>query len=181
LAFKINEGFEVNDLKLVLSSKLHIDEYKSKIGKDSDIIVVSFLLHDKQAAIDLVNFVEIGYDFVLDADVSASEIATGSFLVFVEFSRRKVFIKQLQQILSDLRGATGYTKKEWKFAYLNGEKYYPVTMDYIKELIPLTPHSYKMNIEESVDDYIGLAGLYTIVESASDDSEVIKFITHAGL
>jgi len=39
---KLFEGFEVSDLVNVLEPKIHIDEFNSKMGKDDDIIVLSF-------------------------------------------------------------------------------------------------------------------------------------------
>ena len=85
---KLFEGFEVGDLKLILEPKIHIDEFAAKAGKDDEIIVFSFLIHDRQAAMDIVDFFEKGYDFILDADISTSEIRPGSYLVFVEILRR---------------------------------------------------------------------------------------------
>ena len=57
----LSESFEVGDLKLVLEPKIHIDEFCSKIGKDSEIVVLSFLINDRQAAIDVVDFIEKGF------------------------------------------------------------------------------------------------------------------------
>ena len=48
-----------------------VDSYTSKMGEDKDIVVVSFTMKDKAPADDLVKFLESGYSFILDADVSA--------------------------------------------------------------------------------------------------------------
>ena len=38
----LNEGLEQHDLKRLVHPELHVDEYKSKMGKDEDIVVLSF-------------------------------------------------------------------------------------------------------------------------------------------
>ena len=70
---QLNENLEHNDLKRLVHPELHIDEYKSKMGDDSDVCVVSFKVSGKEPAADLVSFIEKGYEFVLDADVSSGE------------------------------------------------------------------------------------------------------------
>ena len=47
-------GFEVNDLKDVLQPWVHVDEYRSKLGRDDKNCVVSFAIDDPVAAADLV-------------------------------------------------------------------------------------------------------------------------------
>jgi len=111
---KITEGFQVGDLKLVLEPYIEIDMYRSKIGNDDEIVVVNFLVNDKQAAIDLVTFLECGYSFILDADISTSEIKPGAYLVFVEFLRRLRIIPQIFKIISDLSASSGINKDSWK-------------------------------------------------------------------
>ena len=54
----INEGLERNDLEDRIRPTIHIDEYTSKMGKEDQIIVVTFKVFGKQAAVDLENFFE---------------------------------------------------------------------------------------------------------------------------
>ena len=35
----ITEGLEANDLKRLVHNELHIDEFKSKMGRDEDVVV----------------------------------------------------------------------------------------------------------------------------------------------
>jgi len=53
---QLNEGLEQGDLKRLVHDELHIDEFKSKLGKDEDVAVVSFKVDSKQPAEDLVSF-----------------------------------------------------------------------------------------------------------------------------
>ena len=87
LRSELKEGLEKGDLERLVSPKISIDEYKSKMGSDEEIVVVSFTLQGKEPALDLVNFVEKSYEWVADADVSSGEVFDGSYIVFVEIER----------------------------------------------------------------------------------------------
>ena len=38
----LREGLEQNDLKRLVHDEMHIDEFKSKLGRDEDVVVISF-------------------------------------------------------------------------------------------------------------------------------------------
>ena len=80
------------DLEGQLKDKITVDEYAAKMGKDSDIVTITFTTNSKLAAQDLVTWFERGYDFVLDASVSDGEIEPGKWLVFVEMDRRSKYL-----------------------------------------------------------------------------------------
>ena len=56
----LSEGLEQGDLDRLVHNKLHVDEFKSKMGSDADIIVLSFKVDGKEPARDLMNFIERG-------------------------------------------------------------------------------------------------------------------------
>lgn len=173
-----NESFEVGDLKLVLTPIIGIDFYCSKIGKDSDIVVLDFLVNDKQAAADLVTFFETGYAWILDADISTSEIRPGHYLVFVEILRRNRLINQIFKIVSDLSAASGLDRKDWKFHYVSADdKFYPLRKETIKAHVPLSPKSYKDTVVEPVDEIKELSGIPVDKEIPKDED--IQSIQHA--
>ena len=103
---QLNENLERGDLARLIHPELHIDEYKSKMGDDADVCVVSFKVAGKEPASDLVGFVEKGYDFVLDADVSSGEKEGGDYLVFLELQRSKELPGQIIKIMEDLKNLT---------------------------------------------------------------------------
>ena len=76
-----------HDLKYLMYDIFEVDGYSSKMGEDADIVTVSFSLKEKAPAEDLVKFLESGYGFILDADVSPGEQHDGSYKVFVEIQR----------------------------------------------------------------------------------------------
>ena len=61
-------GLQQGDLIDLVLPVFEVDSFKSKMGDDEDIVVVSFSLKEQNAANDLVDFIEKSYNFVLDAD-----------------------------------------------------------------------------------------------------------------
>ena len=61
--FNLTEGLGYKDLAGMMKSTMYIDDFSSKMGDDDEIVVASFYVRDRQAAIDIVNWFEKGYDF----------------------------------------------------------------------------------------------------------------------
>ena len=99
-------SLKTGDLKDLVRTKVHVDEFESKMGKDEDIVVVSFKIKYQDPAKDLVNFLEKGYDWVLDADISSGTVSDGGWIVFVEAARRPSLGKHLIELLDDLAALT---------------------------------------------------------------------------
>jgi hypothetical protein len=165
---KLFEGFEVNDLKNVLHDKIHIDEFNSKIGDDDQNIVVSFMVDDRGAAEDLIDFLERGYDFILDADLSTSEVRPGSYLVFVEIPRRSKFYDQIIEILEDLRAASNIDPESWKFKYLRDTNYYPLNRENILKYVPISPRIYRDRFMSALDEVRHAAGIPIVHKSVKN-------------
>ena len=68
------------------------------MGEDQDIVTLAFSVQGHEPAKDLENFVEKGYPFVLDADVSSGEQTDGTYKVFVEMERNKDVPMQIIEI-----------------------------------------------------------------------------------
>ena len=146
---QFNEGLEYGDLKRLVHTELHADEFKSKMGDDSDIVVLSFKVTEKEPALDLVNFVEKGYDWVLDADVSSGELSDGQYLVFVEMERNDKVSSQIDELLSDLLNLTEQDISEWRFQYQKG-KQVPYTIDALA-VIPTSAEEYNSKYKQDED------------------------------
>ena len=130
------------DLEGQLKDKITIDEYAAKMGKDSDIVTVTFTTHSKLAAQDLVTWFERGYDFVLDASISDGEIESGKWLVFVEMSRRSKVPNRIITLLEDLETLTGIEVGDWTVEIDNEE--YEASEEIMKEKMILNPNEYKI-------------------------------------
>lgn len=142
LQSKIFEGLEQGDLKRLIHPELHIDEFKSKMGTDSDIIVLSFKVHDKQPANDLMMFLESGYDFVLDADVSAGVMDDGDYIVFAEIKRSNTAPQEILQLIDDILNLTDQDITDWRFTYRKNNKEYELSEENIYKIVPLNPKVY---------------------------------------
>ena len=115
---QLNEGLRSNDLKDMVHSVLTIDTHRSKMGEDRDVCVLSFKVNDRNPAKDLMEFIEKGYNFVLDADVSAGENEDGEYFVFVELSRTPRLAEQIKELEYGVRKLTDI--EDWKFKQFIG-------------------------------------------------------------
>ena len=64
---QINEGLKAGDLEGVIDKRFSIDQYKSKMGDDKNIMVLAFTAEGLAPAKDLERFAETGYKEILDA------------------------------------------------------------------------------------------------------------------
>lgn len=151
---QLNEGLEYGDLKRLVHPKLHIDQFKSKMGEDADIMLLSFKVGGKEPATDLMNFIERGYDWVLDADLSSGELDDGEYLVFVEMDRTPETVEQIEKLLDDLMNLTEQKVGEWRFQYRKDPQEFEITPDNLRKYVPLTPNSYISRFGEEEPDEV---------------------------
>ena len=138
----LRENLEMGDLKRLVHDELHIDEYKSKMGDDADVCVVSFKVSGKEPSADLVSFIEKGYDYVLDADVSSGEKEGGDYLVFVELERTKELPQQIVDMMEDIMNLTEQELTDWRVRYQTSSNEHELTAENLTKMIPLTPEAY---------------------------------------
>lgn len=156
---QLNEGLGYKDLEGIMKPTIHIDEFSSKMGEDSDVIVVSFFVRDRQAAKDLTSWFEKGYDFVLDADTSPGEIKPNRYLVYLEMRRRNAAPKQIEEILDDLGTLTEYESSDWVMVYK--KRRHEWSPETFAELVPLTPNEYRERTEGELNEMRVAAGITT--------------------
>ena len=138
----LRENLEQGDLKRLIHNELHIDQYKSKMGTDEDVCVISFKVAGKEPSADLVGFIEKGYDFVLDADVSSGEKEGGDYLVFVELERSEKLPAQIMEIMDDLMNLTEQKIEDWRVRYYKSATDIELSGESLVDLIPTTPEEY---------------------------------------
>lgn len=143
---QLNEELRERDLHGLVDDVFDVDSYASKMGDDKDIVVISFTVEDQEPAKDLVNFVERGYDFVLDADATPGEVEDGRYKVFVEIERNRRIGEQVMEILDGVGKLTGIDK--FKFRYHKSFHSTPVDENTLVEIIPTTADDYEMRIKE---------------------------------
>lgn len=166
-----------NDLKDLIGFKLHIDEYESKMGKDEDIVTISFKSKYKDPAVDLVNYLEKGYEWVLDADVSVGTVSDGGWVVFIEAARRPSLAKNIMNLLDDMKSLTNNDPVEYKFKYKKDRDYTPLTIDNINSKVPNSPREYRRrNKSQELGSLLAAAGVKNKPQPPVLDKELAEFV-----
>jgi hypothetical protein len=136
-----------NDLRYCMDNIFEIDSYKSKMGEDEKIVVLSFTVKQNEAATDLVNFIEKGYDFVLDADKTSGEQPDGSYRVFVEIERSKNISKQITEILDGVKKLSDIN--EFKFRYYKNFRSQSADQTTLETIVPKDSNEYNIRKNET--------------------------------
>jgi hypothetical protein len=136
----INESLKAGDLRNFVKKIIEIDSFKSKIGDDEDIVTISFTVDHEDPAKDLENFIEMGYDFVLDADVSPGELDDGTYKVYVELERNRYVASQIREILDGVEKISGIDN--FRFRYFKTFKSQDATEENLESSIPLDKEAY---------------------------------------
>ena len=140
-------GLLKNDLAHLVDSVMEIDSYKSKMGNDSDIVTLAFSVHGNEPAKDLENFIEKGYPFVLDADVTSGEQSDGTYKVFVEIQRSKDVSMQILELADGVKKLSGLD--DLRFRYYKNFKSKNVDEENLNASIPVDKESYEIAINET--------------------------------
>jgi hypothetical protein len=169
-SFNLSEGLEHSDLRRLIHNELHIDEFKSKLGDDADVVVLSFKVAGRQPAEDLVAFIEKGYSWVIDADISSGEMDDGDYIVFVELGRDSECAQNIFDLLDDLRNLTDQELSAWRVRYYKEHKETSLSLENLKSLIPDSPEAYNKKYgQEPIDDLKTAAGLPVDTRAPKND------------
>jgi hypothetical protein len=143
---KLEEGLRAGDLRDLVENVFSIDTYKSKMGEDKDVAVLTFTVKDRLPAKDLMEFIEKNYDFVLDADISSGENDRGDYFLFVEMLRSKDLPVQVLDILDGTKKLTGIN--EWSFKYYKNKNTYQAVEENFAQIVPLDSSRYDFKMNE---------------------------------
>lgn len=140
-----NESLRKGDLRHFVDKVVEIDSYKSKIGEDKDIVTLSFTVSEEDPAKDIEHFIEMGYNFVLDADVSTGETDDGVYKVYAELERSRHAPEQIREILDGLEVVTNINN--FRFRYFKGFTSYEATIENLSEIVPQDSKEYDQATE----------------------------------
>jgi hypothetical protein len=166
-------ALHTNDLEYLISNIFEVDSYASKMGEDKDVVVLSFTVEDKGPADDLVNFIERGYDFVLDADATPGELKDGKYKVFVEMERNKHVPEHIMEIIDGVGKLTGIDN--FKFRYYKSFTSVPVDEQTLAETIPTSKQDYEVTIKENTLNNFSNFFNRSFIEAINVDDEDIVF------
>ena len=143
---------QAGDLVHLVDNVLEIDSYKSKMGDDANIITVSFSVKNKHAADDLNEFIEKGYSFVLDSDVTVGEQSDGMYRVFVEIERNKSAADNIFEIIDGVRKLSSVD--DFRYRYYKNFRSEELTLENLTNDVPTDPDSYGITaIETNLSNY----------------------------
>ena len=143
---QINEGLKAGDLEGVIDKRFSIDQFKSKMGDDKNIMVLAFTAEGLAPAKDLERFAETGYKEILDADATPGTMADGKHKVFIEFARQDGVITHIMKFLEDLKKLTNI--EEFEYTYHKGQNPTLVSAGTMQEMVPTTPDAYEQKVNE---------------------------------
>lgn len=144
----LNENLHAGDLKGLVKKVFDIDTYRSKIGDDQDVIVLSFTVDFEDPAKDLENFIEMGYEFVLDADVSPGETDDGNYKVFVEIERGRHAADQIIELLDGVERLTDIP--DMRFRYFKNFRSHEATKENLETIVPMDKEAYAVATDKSM-------------------------------
>jgi len=140
-------GLQAGDLRNLVYDIFEIDSFKSKMGEDRDIVVLSFSVKSQEPAKDLMEFLEKGYPFVLDADVTSGEQPDGTYKVFVEMERGRDIPEQITEIVDGVKKLADL--EELKFRYYKSFDSQNADEQNIAETVPLDVDGYEIRVNET--------------------------------
>jgi hypothetical protein len=143
----INENLRADDLRDLVKKVFEIDNFKSKIGRDEDIVTLSFTVDQDDAAKDLENFFEMGYSFILDADCTPGETDDGTYKVFVELERNRHTAELINELVQGVEKITGMD--DMRFRYFKNFKSHSATLENLEALVPKDKNSYRLAAERN--------------------------------
>jgi len=135
------------DLRDLLNKVVEIDSYKSKMGNDSDIVVITFSTITKESADDLSSFIERGYPFILDADATPGETSDGTYKVFVEIERNKDAANNIFEMIDGISKLSAID--ELRFRYYKNFKSETLSVENLQKVLPVSADDYDIAIQEN--------------------------------
>ena len=140
----VNEGLKAGDLEGVIDKRFSVDQYKSKMGDDRNIMVLAFTVDGLEPAKDLERFAETGYKEVLDADATPGTVKDGKHRVFIEFARVETVDQHITKFLEDLKKLTNI--ETFEFTYHKRTVPFEASSKNLADILPRTPIAYSQKV-----------------------------------
>ena len=183
----VNEGLKAGDLEGVVSSTFSVDQYKSKMGDDRNIMVLCFTVDGNAPAKDLEHFAETGYKDIMDADATPGSMEDGKHKVFIEFQRKESVDQTIRRFLDDLKKLTNI--ETFNFTYHKSTVPFEATSKNLADILPRTPEMYTQKINgmklEEIQTFFDKFQMMefkldnNIVSIKKHNADMLKFELHA--
>ena len=183
----VNEGLKAGDLDGVVSKRFSVDQFKSKMGEDRNIMVLAFTVDGMAPAKDLERFAETGYKEVLDADATPGTLEDGKHRVFVEFARMEQVDQHIRKFLDDLSKLTNI--ETFEFTYHKRTVPFEASAKNLADVLPRTPEAYNQKINSlklgEIKDFFDRFQMMefkldnNMVQIKKQNADTLKFELHA--
>jgi len=183
----VNEGLKAGDLDGVVAKRFSVDQFKSKMGEDRNIMVLAFTVDGMAPAKDLERFAETGYKEVLDADATPGTLEDGKHRVFVEFARVEAVDQHIRKFLDDLKKLTNI--ETFEFTYHKRTVPFEASAKNLADVLPRTPEAYNQKINSlklgEIKDFFDRFQMMefkldnNMVQIKKQNADTLKFELHA--
>jgi hypothetical protein len=183
----VNEGLKAGDLEGVVSKRFSVDQFKSKMGEDRNIMVLAFSVDSLAAAKDLERFAETGYKEVLDADATPGSLEDGKHRVFIEFARVENVDQHVRRFLDDLSKLTNI--ETFEFTYHKRTVPFEASAKNLADVLPRTPEAYSQKINSlklgEIKDFFDRFNMMefkldnNIIKIKKQNADSLRFELHA--
>ena len=183
----VKEGLKAGDLDGVVSKQFSVDQFKSKMGEDKNIMVLAFTVDGMAPAKDLERFAETGYKEVLDADATPGTLEDGKHRVFIEFARVESVDQHIRKFLDDLKNLANI--EIFEFTYHKNVTPFEASAKNLADVLPRTAIAYTQKINgmklESTQTFFDKFQMMefkldnNIVEITKRNADTLRFELHA--
>ena len=156
---QLSESLYENDLQWLVSDSLLIDMHKTKLGDDTEYVVVAIPVEDKKPATDLAQFLESSVHNFLDIEVSPGMDKDGRYLVYVEVERNPELYQTISDILTDVSKLSGI--REWNFKSMN-----------MRDSIEFNEENFSSHVISSPEEYLRAHPIED--EEQEDNDELVQ-------
>ena len=183
----VKEGLKAGDLDGVVSKRFSVDQFKSKMGEDRNIMVLAFTVDGMAPAKDLERFAESGYKEVLDADATPGTLEDGKHRVFIEFARVEQVDQHIRKFLDDLKNLANI--EIFEFTYHKNITPFEASAKNLADVLPRTAIAYTQKINgmklESTQTFFDKFQMMefkldnNIIEITKRNADTLRFELHA--
>ena len=174
----LEEGLRGGDLEEMIYPIFEVDSFKSKMGEDKDVCVLTFQAKDRYPAKDFMEFIEKGFPFVLDADVSAGENEDGEYSIFVEIMRNSNIAEQIMEIVFGVSKLSNIDN--WKFTYYKDKDKKNATTENLKKVVPSSGNLYEQTMNRFRTDEVKSFFTKTLMDDLTLEESIITIHKHFG-
>ena len=183
----VNEGLKAGDLEGIIGKRFSVDQFKSKMGDDRNIMVLAFTADSQAAAKDLERFAETGYKEVLDADATPGTMEDGKYRVFIEFARVEQVDQHVRKFLDDLSKLTNI--ETFEFTYHKRTVPFEASGKNLADVLPRTPIAYTQKVQQlrlgEVKDFFDKFNMMefkldnNVISIKKQNADTLKYELHA--